>query len=371
MNLHDLLVKQNRSLVASEGAVPDRRTIDGEVMLGLTMPADRAGRIVLPRASHHPHFAGLEDVGFVAALGLEQTDSAEKLQVNVSYVAGENSVTRTTTIHSHGLSRLLLPSMLDLPDPFVHADLVITFDSAPQPVFIGSSGRTPRGALYRLAQGTGVEIGPGPRPQILNGPTTRVIYVEEKPAEEWVALYRPDASLDAWQHPGYTIGKAHDLPVGDGSLDFVFSSHVLEHLYNPLGHFDHWRKKLRPGGLVLGVVPAVDGTKDFLLPPTSLLDLVEEHRGGDFAVPLSAYVRWVRHLQPKLKDPVAVAQKYFDEKSSIHVHVYDYVTVTNLLRHCVQAHGFADYRLFFKRNTKDFVFVLKSGPVQAATGRPG
>ena len=39
--------------------------------------------------------------------------------------------------------------------------------------------------------GKGVEIGPGPKPQIHNGPDTQVLYVEEMPAERWVEA--PDA----------------------------------------------------------------------------------------------------------------------------------------------------------------------------------
>lgn len=363
MHLHDLLSRENRNLSASEGATPARRMIDGDLILGLTLPTRVPGRVVLHRASQHPHFLGLEDVGLVATLGTGFSPSPLTTRITVSYVTGEQRTSRTSMVHSNGFSRLLLPNILDLADPFVTADLVIEVDGAPEVVFIGSSGRTPRDALYRLARGIGVEIGPGPRPQILNGPETQVTYVEEMPAQDWVSLYRPDANQEAWQQPGYIIGKAHELPVEDGSLDFIFSSHVLEHLYNPLGHLDHWRRKLRVGGLVLGVVPSTAGTKDFVQPPTSLLDLIDEHRAGEFAVPLSTYVNWVRHLQPGLKDPLSAAKKYFDSKSSIHVHVYDYVTVTNLLRHCVEAHGYSDYRLFYKHNAKDFIFALKAGPL--------
>lgn len=226
-------------------------------------------------------------------------------------------------------------------------------------VFLGTSRRVPRDALLRLARGVGVEIGPGPRPQVQNSRHTRVTYVEEMPAERWLEIYRNDVSPDAWARQGYVLGKAHDLPVADGSLDFVFSSHVLEHLWNPLGHFEHWRRKLKPGGVVLAVVPAADGTKDFMLSPTTIDQLVEEHASGRFDIPYADYERWVReHRFPG--DHASLAKQRYEERYSIHVHVYDWVTITDLLRRCVAKHGYSAFRLHYKRNSKDFVFALRA-----------
>jgi len=360
MHLHDLLDKKNRNLVASEGVEPARQTVDGELLLGVVLPAKKTSGIVLKGASEHPHLAGMEDVGFLATLLGDSVIGRATAQINVSFVAGPHRVTRSTSVTEKIYSRLLLPSVLDLPDPFAVADLVINVDNPSAKAFIGSSGRTPREALYRMATGVGIEIGPGPRPQIRNGPHTKVTYVEEMPAEAWTALYNSGVSREAWEQQGYRIGKAHELPVEDGTLDFIFSSHVLEHLYNPLGHFAHWKRKLKPGGLVLGVVPLADGTKDFVLPPTSITELIEEQQEDSFAVPLKAYEHWVRHHQPHHKDIKAVAAKFYEDKFSIHVHVYDYVTINNLLRRCVSDGGFSAYRLLFKRNAKDFAFALKA-----------
>jgi SAM-dependent methyltransferase len=361
MHLHDLLEKKNRNLVVSKGVIPFRQTVDGDVLLGLKLPPTRLSTIVLNRASDHPHLAGMEDAGFFVTLLGRSFFKRPSTEINVSFVRDADRVTRTTTVVQGMYSRLLLPSMLDMPDPFEVADLVIEAAGPPGEVFIGSSGWTPRDALYRLAKGVGVEIGPGPKPQIKNGPDTQVTYVDEMPVETWLSLYNANVSREAWSLPGYKIGKAHDLPIEDGSLDFIFSSHVLEHLYNPLGHFDHWRRKLKPGGLILGVVPLADGTKDFVFPPTSIIDLIQEQQEGAFTVPLKAYEHWVRHHQPHHKDMQAVASKYYKDKFSIHVHVYDYVTINNLLRRCVAAGGYSAYRLLFKRNSKDFAFALKAG----------
>lgn len=69
-------------------------------------------------------------------------------------------------------------------------------------------------------------------------------------------------------------GRLEDAP--DDSYDAILSSHVLEHLANPLGALAEWRRVVRPGGHVLLIVPHRDGTFDHRRPVTSL-----EHLRGD------------------------------------------------------------------------------------------
>lgn len=40
-----------------------------------------------------------------------------------------------------------------------------------------------------------------------------------------------------------------------GSLDFVFSSHCLEHLDDPIAALRHWKSLLRPGGVLFLYLP--------------------------------------------------------------------------------------------------------------------
>src|SRR5690349_20612939 len=49
--------------------------------------------------------------------------------------------------------------------------------------------------------------------------------------------------------------KADDLPFYDNSLDYVASSHVLEHLANPIAALREWYRVIKPGGHVYMVVP--------------------------------------------------------------------------------------------------------------------
>lgn len=53
-------------------------------------------------------------------------------------------------------------------------------------------------------------------------------------------------------------GEAMALP--DGEFDYVFSSHCLEHLTNPVAAIEHWRSRLRAGGVLFLYLPHPDMT---------------------------------------------------------------------------------------------------------------
>jgi SAM-dependent methyltransferase len=68
--------------------------------------------------------------------------------------------------------------------------------------------------------------------------------------------------------------------IADASYDAVLSSHVVEHLANPLRALAEWRRVVRPGGHLLMVAPHMEGTFDHRRPLTSLEHLIEDERRG-------------------------------------------------------------------------------------------
>jgi SAM-dependent methyltransferase len=46
------------------------------------------------------------------------------------------------------------------------------------------------------------------------------------------------------------------LPVGQ--FDYIFSSHCLEHLENPVAALEHWKSRIRPGGVLFLYLPHPD-----------------------------------------------------------------------------------------------------------------
>lgn len=53
-------------------------------------------------------------------------------------------------------------------------------------------------------------------------------------------------------------GDAMALP--HGPYDFVFSSHCLEHLADPVAALEHWKSKIRPTGVLFLYLPHPDMT---------------------------------------------------------------------------------------------------------------
>lgn len=73
-----------------------------------------------------------------------------------------------------------------------------------------------------------------------------------------------DVGAGAWPLPGaepLDASRGHDacdLPREFSGLDFVFSSHCLEHLPDPRAALRHWVSRLRPGGVLFLYLPHPD-----------------------------------------------------------------------------------------------------------------
>jgi SAM-dependent methyltransferase len=71
-----------------------------------------------------------------------------------------------------------------------------------------------------------------------------------------------DVGAGRWPLPGAqpvelkSGGDAMELP--HGQWDYIFSSHCLEHLANPIAALRHWQKRLRVGGVLFLYLPHPD-----------------------------------------------------------------------------------------------------------------
>jgi len=76
------------------------------------------------------------------------------------------------------------------------------------------------------------------------------------------------------------VADAAALPFNDASLDYVISSHQIEHHWDPIGVLKEWRRVVRPGGYLFIVVPHKDRCEpDNTMPTTTLAELEARHRG--------------------------------------------------------------------------------------------
>jgi SAM-dependent methyltransferase len=354
MNLFDMWRHKDPNLVLTQGASASKQALEGQTWKGFQVVPSESPQIRLRGApSWYPFTERAEMVGWMAC-------SRRAGVLKIWFSPSDSPRTELSSPLTLQLCDRLLP--VRIPWPFGNsalppdAELVIHAPATnPSAVFLAIHSQLDRSDLIRLARGRGVEIGPGHQPQILPGQDTDVLYIEQTLPEQWIKLYDPKQArvVDKSLWDAYRIGTADSLPVPDSSLDFVFSSHVFEHLANPLGHLDHWRNKLKPGGLVLAVVPDVAGWKDYAFQPCSLASLTAEFATGSMAPTVEHYRRWVhgRRLQA---DPLELLQS----NRSIHVHYYTNRNMAELLQWAVDHLDFAYFHLRHTPNAKDFHFVL-------------
>ena len=71
-----------------------------------------------------------------------------------------------------------------------------------------------------------------------------------------------DIGAGRWPLPGATPVELADGADGnglpEGEWEYIFSSHCLEHLQNPVAALEHWKSRLRAGGVLFLYLPHPD-----------------------------------------------------------------------------------------------------------------
>jgi hypothetical protein len=291
---------------------------------------------------------------FVQGFGtfLIKSASDQPSSLKVSWQSTERTGTERV-INSHKeMKRFAVP-----PAPEGYNDLVIV--AGPEnikPVFLGVHQLLDRGELFSRMKGNGVEIGPGPKPQVLPTWRRQVQYVEQATPDMWQILYGKETPTpvdkNLWKR--YVKGTADDIPAKKNSLDFIFSSHVVEHLANPLGHLQYWASLLKPGGFVAAVIPDRDGCQDYSFPASSVGEIIAEWRSGNMQVTNEHFKRWGQVRMPKVS-----VEELKASGRSIHVHFYTPSSMANLLGQTASQLGFERFSITNQPNHKDFFLVLE------------
>lgn len=75
----------------------------------------------------------------------------------------------------------------------------------------------------------------------------------------------------------------YDLPsISNGSLDFVYSSHSLEHCPNPIFAIAEYLRVVKVGGHIYSIIPNKEATYDFKRKTTPVQQLIRKYQDGVF-----------------------------------------------------------------------------------------
>jgi len=74
------------------------------------------------------------------------------------------------------------------------------------------------------------------------------------------------------------ISYGDDLPFKDSTLDFVLTSHVFEHFWDPIKTLKEWNRVIKSGGYIFMIVPHLNRTND-RRSRTTYKELVDRHNG--------------------------------------------------------------------------------------------
>lgn len=382
MNLHDMVRRKDRMLEAASGSIEAS-------MLKLSSGTQRAVRLSAGARVHlrDAHSATcLQDTprapGWVVhampgsrlQVWLESAGNAPHLLADIAPVVPEVVTPKPPGLRDRLAAHVagkalpstpaappLLPVQVDvqfdwplrMPPAY---DLVLACGDSEVALAIGPL-LDMRRELLPVLRGKGVEVGPGGNPALVSDDVRCVRYVEKMSALDWAKTYPKvildDAVLARWAD--YAIASAEQLDGFEpGSLDFIFSSHVFEHLVNPLQVLQNWWQCLAPGGVIAAVVPDARYSFDLRQPITGTDALLSQHRAGGHERTTAMYEQWCRHTAPEV-DPVRLRERDY----AIHVNYFSPASACAMLevfRGMVADAG--GVRIAQFRNGREFGFAM-------------
>lgn len=88
-----------------------------------------------------------------------------------------------------------------------------------------------------------------------------------------------EIQLAGYARPVDVVAPGDNLPFPDESYDFIVSSHVIEHFYNPMKTLREWMRVIKPGGYLFIICPHKDRTFDSNRPRTTVQELIRRDHG--------------------------------------------------------------------------------------------
>lgn len=197
--------------------------------------------------------------------------------------------------------------------------------------------------LSRHVAGHGIEIGPGHVPFPLALPGVEVRYVDRWRPTENQDLFPELGEEAGFPQPDVVCNLDTDRlsPIADDSQDFVIASHTLEHIANPLWLLDDLHRVLRPGGILVLLLPERHRTFDRDREPTSLVHLIDEYDRRITEVDDDHVEEFLTKVGADIPLETDERLALFDlhRRRSIHVHVWDAEEFFEVLRYSAETMG--------------------------------
>lgn len=125
--------------------------------------------------------------------------------------------------------------------------------------------------------------------------------------------------------------------IPDGQYDFLLSSHVLEHIANPIEALQQWLRLLRNRGMIVLVLPDSRKTFDHRRPITPLSHMIADYEKGVAEDDLT-HLPEILALHDLSRDPEAGNADIFKARAlenlknrCLHHHVFDIQSATGLI----------------------------------------
>ena len=127
--------------------------------------------------------------------------------------------------------------------------------------------------------------------------------------------------------------------IADNKYDFVFSSHNLEHIANPIKALLEWRRVLKNEGYLLLILPNKLGTFDIKREYTSFEHILEDYN-SNITEADTTHIEEILKLHDHTKNPISIGISEFEElikdnytTRAAHHHVFDQHLIKKMLEH--------------------------------------
>lgn len=170
-------------------------------------------------------------------------------------------------------------------------------------------------------KGRGLEIGPLHRPLVTHD-AMQVDYLDRLTTEQLRSHYPELADLPLVEPT--IIGDAQTMEgIPDSTYDFVVSSHVIEHMRNPLAAVEQWCRITTPGGFLYLIVPDKRVTFDKKRVRTNVEHLILDYHSPSRARDFEHFLDYSIHVHDKRAlDALEDAKRLESTDYSIHFHVF-------------------------------------------------